>query len=105
MMREITLRMGKRVEGRRGGKSTSTAGTAARAASVADQSAVAAGQEQPTQTDRQREEMSPSERMTGLQGRLEEDGYTQTEASDLASELVNESIAVVSGRHLDGYQD
>ena len=83
----------------------SPAETAADTATEADQEAIAAGREQPTKTDRDREQIPPEEREAGLTKQFTESGQAAQDAQQLAKMLVQEGISYhFNPDQLDGYQ-
>ena len=78
---------------------------AAKTATEADREAIEAGTENPTQTDKDREEIPQSERETGLAEQFENFGQDDEDARALAKYLVEEGLAYqFNSDQLDGYQ-
>ena len=78
---------------------------ATRTATDADRDAMAEGRESPTQTDRDREEISAEEREEGLTEQFVELGQEEGEARELARWLVEEGLSYqFNALQLDGYQ-
>ena len=102
MMREIRQMFEQRRDpGRRG----SPEKRAVKTATDADKSAIADGRESPTQTDIDRENISPAEREKGLAKQFIESGRSDQDATLLARILVQEGLAYqFSPAQLDGFQ-
>ena len=84
---------------------TTPENTAVRTATDADQEAIEAGEETPTQTDVDREQIPPEVRETGLTEQFIESGQTEQDAQQLARMLVQESLSYqFNSTQLDGYQ-
>lgn len=78
---------------------------AARTATDADREAIAAGEEQPTPTDKERDNKPPDERVEGLTQQFVDSGLPDDDAQDLAKLLVSEHLAYqFNSAQLDGYQ-
>ena len=79
--------------------------TAVRTATDADREAIAAGVEQPTQTDRDRQHIPKDERREGLAEQFKSLGQAADDARELASRLVDEDLSYqFNSSQLDGYQ-
>ena len=104
LMREIRQMFVIRVPPDGGGK-RSPEKKAVKTATDADQEAMAAGEEQPTQTDREREQTSPEEREAGLTEGFVESGQAPQDAQELARMLVQEGLSYhFNPEQLDGSQ-
>ena len=78
---------------------------AVKTATDADKDAIAAGNETPTRTDRDREEIPPEKREAGLAKQFVESGHSDQDAEQLAKMLVQEGLAYqFNPSQLDGYQ-
>ena len=78
---------------------------AAKTATDADRNAIAAGEEQPTKTDRDREQIPPEKREAGIKEDLIELGQTEQQAQELAKMLVREDLSYqFNPSQLDGSQ-
>ena len=89
---------------RNGGKKTPET-KAADTATQADREAIKAGTEQPTNTDRDRENTPKEERIDGLTKQFEEQGHSSDEAADLARSLVEADLSYqFNPIQLDAYQ-
>ena len=78
---------------------------AADTATQADREAMKAGTEQPTHTDRDRENTPQEERVEGLTKQFEEQGQSRDEAAELARVLVEDDLSYqFNSIQLDGYQ-
>jgi len=78
---------------------------AAKTATEADRDAIAAGEEQPTPTDKERDNKPPDERIEGLTQQFVDSGSTYDDAQELARLLVNEGLGYqFNSAQLDGYQ-
>ena len=78
---------------------------AADTATQADREAMKAGTEQPTHTDRDRENTPQEDRIEGLTKQFEEQGQTKEEAAELARSLVEYDLSYqFNSIQLDGYQ-
>ncbi len=74
-------------------------------ATEADRDAVADGSEQPTSTDRERENKSPEERVAGLTQLFVDAGQADDDAQQLARMIVEEDLSYqFNPAQLDGYQ-
>ena len=74
-------------------------------ATKADRDAIESGREQPTATDRKRENTPPEERMDGLTRQFEEQGQSSEQAAELARSLVEGDLSYqFNSIQLDGYQ-
>ena len=74
-------------------------------ATKADREAIAAGREQPTRADRDREQIPPEEREAGLTKQFTESGQAAQDAQQIAKMLVQEGISYhFNPDQLDGYQ-
>ena len=74
-------------------------------ATQADRDAIAAGIEQPTDTDRTRENTPQDERIDGLTEQFEEQGQSRDAAAELARSLVENDLSYqFNSIQLDGYQ-
>ncbi len=107
MMREIK----KMFDQRRGGGKNKNGGrrtperTATETATQADRGAIEAGDEQPTKTDLDREQIPPTERENSLAVQLMEFVPTKDDAQELAKMLVREDISYqFNPTQLDGFQ-
>ena len=79
--------------------------TATETATKADQEAIQAGTEQPTNTDIEREEKAPADRISGLSSQFEKLGQTKEEAEELAKLIVERGLGYqFNSMQLDGYQ-
>ena len=90
-----------------GGKNTggNPASKAAKTATDADREAIKAGNEVPTQTDRDREQIPPEERKAGLTEQFVESGQAHSDAQRLAKRLIEEDISYqFNPAQLDGFQ-
>ena len=108
MMREIGQMFAQRRglgNGGQNGRRKNPEGKAVQTATQADRDAIAAGVEQPTKTDRDREEIPPQERETGLTEQFIESGRPGEDAQQLAKMLVQEGLSYqFTPAQLDGYQ-
>ena len=108
MMREIRQMFEqRRAVPEKGGKNTrgNPASKAAKTATDADREAIKAGNEVPTQTDRDREQIPPKEREAGLTEQFVESGQAHSDAQQLAKRLVEEELSYqFSPAQLDGFQ-
>ena len=106
MMREIRQMFERRrSQPSPNGGRTTPENTAVRTATDADQEAIEAGEETPTQTDVDREQIPPEVRETGLTEQFIESGQTEQDAQQLARMLVQESLSYqFNSTQLDGYQ-
>ena len=87
-----------------GGKATPES-TATQTATKADQEAIKAGIEQPTNTDIEREEQPPADRISGLSSQFEKLGQSKEEAEELAKLIVERGLGYqFNSMQLDGYQ-
>lgn len=87
------------------GSPPTTEEAAAETATVADREAVEAGEEQPTQTDKDRETIPPAERQEGLTAQFVDDGHTEDDARDIAEQVVSQGSGYKFGsKYLDGSQ-
>ena len=78
---------------------------AAKTATEADREAVAAGAEQPTKTDKDRDRIPPEEREEGLTEQFVELGQAPEDAQQLARRLIEEDLAYqFNSTQLDGFQ-
>ena len=78
---------------------------AAKTATDADLDSIKGGREQPTNTDIERENKTPDERISALRKLYVDEGRTHTDAQLLAKELVEEGLNYVfNPTQLDGYQ-
>ena len=78
---------------------------AAATATDADREAIKAGTEQPTNTDRDRENTPQEERIDGLTKQFEEQGQSSDEAAELARSLVEGDLSYqFNSIQLDAYQ-
>ena len=66
--------------------------TATETATKADDEAIKAGKEEPTNTDKDREGKRPSDRISGLTSRFEELGQSREEAESLAKSIVEKGL-------------
>lgn len=74
-------------------------------ATKADRDAIASGREQPTNTDRERENTTQEERIDGLTNQFEEQGQSRDEAAEIARSLVENDLSYqFNSIQLDGYQ-
>lgn len=86
------------------GKSTPE-NTAVQTATAADRGALAAGDETPTETDRDRERILPDERQAGLVEQFRDLGQPTEDAEELARYLIEEDLAYqFNSEALDGFQ-
>ena len=91
--------------GGNGGRSRNPENTAVHTATQADRNAIAAGVERPTSTDRDREEISPEDRESGLTEQFIQSGQSGQDAQQLARMLVQEDLSYqFNPAQLDGYQ-
>ena len=78
---------------------------AVKTATDADRGAIAAGREQPTKTDRDREQIPPEKREAGLTEQFVESGQAAQVAQEIARMLVQEDLSYhFNPAQLDGYQ-
>ena len=78
---------------------------AAKTATEADREAIAAGVEQPTKTDKDRERIPPDEREQGLTEQFVELGQVPEDAQQLARWLIEEDLSYqFNSTQLDGFQ-
>ena len=106
MMREIRVMFARRRPDPppNGGK-RNPENTAVDTASKADDEAIAAGTVQPTKTDRERKQIPPEERKTGLKEQFTESGQAAQDAQELAERIVREGLSYhFNPDQLDGYQ-
>lgn len=88
-----------------GNGSTTPETKAAKTATEADREAIEAGTENPTQTDKDREAIPPSDRESGLAEQFQAFGQDDDDARALAQYLVEEGLAYqFNSDQLDGYQ-
>ena len=81
------------------------AGTAVQTATDADREAVAAGEERPTETDLDRQRISPEIREAALTEQFKELGQADQDAQELARYLVEGELSYqFNSEQLDGYQ-
>ena len=66
--------------------------TATETATKADEEAIQAGTEQPTNTDIEREEKEPADRISGLSSQFEKLGQSKEEAEELAKSIVERGL-------------
>ena len=79
--------------------------TATETATKADQEAIQTGTEQPTNTDIEREEKEPADRISGLRSQFEKLGQSKEEAEELAKSIVERGLGYqFNSMQLDGYQ-
>ena len=106
MMRQIQLMFAqKRIPIRCDGGKRTPEKKAVRTQTDADSNAVAAGEETPTKTDRDRGEISPQERQSGLMEQFVASGRPEQDAQETAKMLVEEDLAYqFNPTQLDGYQ-
>ena len=79
--------------------------TAVQTATDADRGAIAAGNESPTDTDRDRDQIPPEDRVAGLTEQFIEAGQAGEEAHELARRIVAEALSYqFSPAQLDGFQ-
>ena len=106
MMRQIKQMFAQQRHGpQTPGNRRSPESKAAKTATDADRNAIAAGEEQPTKTDKDREEISPEEREVGIKKDLIEHGQTEQQAQELAKMLVREDLSYqFNPSQLDGSQ-
>ena len=105
MMREITQMFAHRRDTLKPGGRRSPANKAAKTATDADRGAIAAGTETPTETDKDRERISPEEREAGLKDHLKQYGQADQDAQKLARMLVQEDLSYqFNSIQLDGSQ-
>ena len=91
-------------DGRQGGQ-RNPEHKAAKTATEADREAVAAGVEQPTKTDKDRERIPPEEREEGLTEQFIELGQAHEDAEQLARRLIEEDLSYqFNSAQLDGFQ-
>ena len=105
MMRQIS-KMFEQKRGKKGsgGKKTPEK-KAAETATDADRDAIEAGAENPTHTDQDRYEIPENERIEGLKEQYVKYGNTESDAQEMAEELVKEDIWYqFIPDQLDGYQ-
>lgn len=87
------------------GGRTTPENKAVKTATHADQEAIAAGEESPTQTDIDREQIPPDVRETGLTEQFIESGRAEQDAQQLAKMLVQEDLSYqFNPAQLDAYQ-
>ena len=104
MMREIGLMFERRRDPPEKGGTRSPEKKAVEAATVADRDAIAAGREQPTDADRDRDQIPPEERQAGLTEDFIKSGQAAQDAQELARMLVQEGISYhFNPDQLDGY--
>ncbi len=108
MMREIRRMFSQRRGPRTNGNSQppkDPESKAAKTATEADREAIESGEESPTQTDVDREEIPPTDRESGLAEQFEAFGQDDEDARALAKYLVEEGLAYqFNSDQLDGYQ-
>ena len=105
MMREIKKMFALRRPPKKPGKRATPEVKAAETASKADQEAMATGMEDPTDTDKFRQQTPPSDRMQGLTKQFMESGRTEQDAQQLAKMLVEEGLSYqFNPEQLDGSQ-
>ena len=105
MMREIGRMFEQRRDPPKKGDKRSPEKKAVKTATEADRDAIAAGREQQTKTDRDREQISPEKREAGLTEQFIESGQATQDAKELAKTLVQEGISYhFNPDQLDGYQ-
>ena len=104
MMREIGLMFERRRDPPKKGGTRSPEKKAVEAATDADRDAIAAGREQPTDADRDRDQIPPEERQAGLTEEFIKSGQAAQDAQELARMLVQEGISYhFNPDQLDGY--
>lgn len=106
MMRQIRLMFEQRKRDTKpqNGRNTPES-TAARTATEADRDAIASGAEAPTNTDKDRELISPQDRQSGLTEQFIESGQPEQEAHEIAQMLVQEDLSYqFNPAQLDAYQ-
>lgn len=85
-------------------RNTTPENTATETATKADEEAIKAGREEPTNTDIEREEKEPDERIGGLTSRFEELGQSREEAENLAKSIVERGLGYqFNSTQLDAY--
>ncbi len=78
--------------------------TATETATKADHEAIKAGREEPTNTDKEREEKTPADRISGLTSQFEELGQSREEAESLAKSIVEKGLGYrFNSTQLDAY--
>ena len=92
-------------DGDKQGSGRNPASKAAKTATDADREAIKAGNEVPTKTDRDREQIPPEEREAGLTSQFVESGQAYSDAQQLAKRLVEENLSYqFNSDQLDGYK-
>lgn len=105
MMRQIRQMFAqKRRTPKTGDERPTPENTATETATKADQDAVKAGREKATNTDIEREEKDPAERISGLRSQFEELGQSREEAESLAKSIVEKGLGYqFNSTQLDAY--
>ena len=105
MMRKIRQMFAQRRDPQNGGGKRTPEKKAVKTATDADRGAIAAGREQPTKTDRDREQIPPEKREAGLTEQFVESGQAAQVAQEIARMLVQEDLSYqFNPAQLDGYQ-
>ena len=105
MMRQISQMFAQRRDTPKPGGRRTPEKKAVKTATAADREAIAAGIETPTNTDKDREQIPPKVRETGLTEQFIKSGQEEQNAQQLAKILVQEDLSYqFNPAQLDGYQ-
>lgn len=105
MMRQIRQMFAQKRKPTKTSIKTTPETKATETATQADRDAIESGREQPTNTDRERENTSQEERIDRLTDQFEEQGQSRDEAAELARSLVKKDLSYqFNSIQLDGYQ-